>query len=166
MTLQLLHSEFPYIYEENLIFFYISVCRSQLYPPIQGLWIWLLYTYYFRMVVLTLWNEARPLWGESLLGPASHVAPPVHGAAATPTITRSNNLQHHNFVTWIKRNRSCALPWLVRSGTKSIYTGFKRDSSIRLFYHSIVWRVSAEAEFLDVIGTKVWRVFLLAIHSH
>jgi hypothetical protein len=25
MTLQLLHSEFPYIYEENLIFFSISV---------------------------------------------------------------------------------------------------------------------------------------------
>jgi hypothetical protein len=25
MTLQLLHSEFPYIYEENLIFFFISV---------------------------------------------------------------------------------------------------------------------------------------------
>ena len=24
----------------------------------------------------------------------------------------------------------------------------------------------AEAEFLNVIGTKVWRVFLLAIHSH
>ncbi len=50
------------------------------------------------MIILTLWNEARPLWGESLLGPASHVAPPVHGAA-TPTITRSNNnLQHHNFI--------------------------------------------------------------------
>jgi hypothetical protein len=27
MTLQLLHSEFPYsVYEENLIFFFISVC--------------------------------------------------------------------------------------------------------------------------------------------
>jgi len=25
MTLQLLHSEFPHIYEENLIFFFISV---------------------------------------------------------------------------------------------------------------------------------------------
>jgi len=23
-----------------------------------------------------------------------------------------------------------------------------------------------EAEFLDVIGTKVWTVFILAIHSH
>ncbi len=27
-------------------------------------------------------------------------------------------------------------------------------------------RRSAEAEFLDVIGTKVLRVFLLAMHSH
>ncbi len=26
--------------------------------------------------------------------------------------------------------------------------------------------IPAEAEFLDVIGTKVFRVFLLAIHSH
>ncbi len=31
-----------------------------------------------------------------------------------------------------------------------------------------VWRVSerVEAEFLDVIGTEVFRVFLLAINSH
>jgi hypothetical protein len=28
----------------------------------------------------------------------------------------------------------------------------------------VLWR--SEAEFLDVIGAKVWRVFLLAIHSH
>ena len=26
--------------------------------------------------------------------------------------------------------------------------------------------LKAEAEFMDVIGTKVFRVFLLAIHSH
>jgi hypothetical protein len=29
----------------------------------------------------------------------------------------------------------------------------------------IPFRLCTEAEFLDVIGTKVWRVFLLAIHS-
>ncbi len=29
MTLQLLHSEFPYIYEEHLIFFFISVLSPQ-----------------------------------------------------------------------------------------------------------------------------------------
>ncbi len=30
MTLQLLHSEIPYIYEENLIFFFISVENKNL----------------------------------------------------------------------------------------------------------------------------------------
>ena len=31
--------------------------------------------------------------------------------------------------------------------------------------HSLT-QLSPEAEFLDIIGTKVFRVFLLAIHSH
>jgi hypothetical protein len=35
MTLQLLHSEFPYKYEENLIFFFISVGHAGARDSIQ-----------------------------------------------------------------------------------------------------------------------------------
>jgi hypothetical protein len=86
-----------------------------------------------------LWNEARPLWGESLLGPASHVAPPVHGATTTPTITRNNNLQHHNFITWIKRNRSCALvSWGHVRGAEGWQVIGPRAGRSEVFFLSLV----------------------------
>ncbi len=37
------------------------------------------------------------------------------------------------------------------------------NSSCKKF---LLWRLRPEAEFLDVVGTKVLKVFLLAIHSH
>jgi hypothetical protein len=39
LTLQLLHSEFPYtVYEENLIFFFISASLFYLFKGVAGLW--------------------------------------------------------------------------------------------------------------------------------
>jgi hypothetical protein len=45
MTLQLLHSEFPYIYEENLIFFFISLYGVQVTNEHR-------YFIYFKIAVL------------------------------------------------------------------------------------------------------------------
>ncbi len=56
----------------------------------------------------------------------------------------------------------------------SVLTSFtdKKKKYIKVFYNpwpflpTNSFRIRPEAEFLDVIGTKVLRVFLLAVHNH
>jgi hypothetical protein len=52
---------------------------------------------------------------------------------------------------------------IISEGADCMYHWNITHPSTSLFsYHAII----PEAEFLDVIGTKVLKVFLLAIHSH
>ena len=44
--------------------------------------------------------------------------------------------------------------------------GYNHVCVLRIFYWKRPTQVRTEAEFLDKIGTKVFKDFLLAIHSH